>query len=73
MSRADDIMEIARVALEAARLAGANLPAFQALAKRVGVAAGGATEEQINSALADAVAARKKAGQGMHEAGKFRG
>jgi hypothetical protein len=68
----DKLKELALFALNAAQMAGANAPAFQALAKRVGTAVGGATEAELNTALDAAVKGRKAAHQGMQDAGKAR-
>lgn len=59
-------------AFEAAKLAGAHAPAFQALASRIGEAVGGNDQARLDSVLDEAVKARKAAGAGMHEAGKAR-
>lgn len=65
--------ELLEAAVEAAALVGGNTPAFAALFKRVGAAAGEKDPAKLEALLADAVKGRKAAHKGMQEAGKARG
>jgi hypothetical protein len=67
-----DIRQLASFALSVLKTAATNEDALKAIVGRIGTAAGGATQAELDTALAGAVAGRKKAGQGMQDAGKAR-
>jgi hypothetical protein len=66
------VREIALFALNLVKTAATNEEALRGIVGRLGKSVGGATAEELNVALEAGVAARKKAGQGMQEAGKAR-
>jgi hypothetical protein len=68
-----DIAAIARMALSAAKMAGAHLPAFQSLASQIATVVGpGRTQDELKSALADARARSDQMHKRVQDAAKGR-
>lgn len=68
----DKLQEIAMFALNALKTAKDHEGALKSIVGRIGTAVGGATQSELETALDDAVAARKRAGSAMHDAGRFK-